>query len=105
VRKRSIIFSQEYAKILTNAWQRGNLVTSEDAASVLYYGGKHIPNDERSRAIRNAVMTLTRMLDDGLITDVVKDKKKRMRRFKVMSREELRARISKELRDLFGEDF
>jgi len=105
MRKRSIIFSQEYAKILTNAWQRDNLVTSEDAASVLYYGGKRIPNSERSRAIRNALMTLTRMVDDGLITAVVKDEKKRMRRFKVISREELRVRISKELRDLFGEDF
>jgi len=105
MRKRSLLFSQEYAKILTNAWQKGNLVTSEDAASILYYSGKRIPNTERSRAIRNAVMALTRMQNDGLITDVVKDEKRRMRRFKVISKEELRIRISKELGELFGDNF
>lgn len=81
------------------------MITSEDAASILYYEGKHIPISERPRAIRNAVMTLKRMQNDRLIIGVVKDGKTRMRRFKVVSREELRIRISKELRELFGEHF
>jgi hypothetical protein len=103
--KRPLVFNQDYAKILTNAWRKGNLVTSEDVASVLYYGGKNIPDNERSRAIRNAVMTLTRMKNDGLITSILKDKNKRMRQFKVISKEDLKTRISKELRELFGNDF
>jgi hypothetical protein len=45
------------------------------------------------------------MQNDGLITDVVKDEKRRMRRFKVISKEELRIRISKELGELFGDNF
>lgn len=105
MRKRSILFSKEYAKILTSAWKKGNVITSEDVASILYYSGKCIPNDERPRAIRNAVMTLTRMQNDGLITDVFKNEKKRMRQFKVISREELKTRLSKELRELFGDNF
>jgi len=45
------------------------------------------------------------MQNDGLITDVFKNEKKRMRQFKVISREELKTRLSKELRELFGDNF
>jgi hypothetical protein len=105
MRKRSLIFSQDYAMILTSAWQSGGIVTSEDVASILYYSGKSIPGNERSRAIRNAVMTLTRMQTDGLIANIFKGEKKRMRQFKVISREDLKTRISKELKELLGENF
>jgi hypothetical protein len=52
-------------------------------------------------------MTLTRMQNDGLIVGVVKDNKdkKRMRTFRVISKEELKTKISKETKELFGEDF
>jgi hypothetical protein len=105
MRKRPVIFSQDYAKILTTAWRKGNFVTSEDVASVLYYEGKSIPDNERSRAIRNAVMTLTRMKNDGLIKSVLKAQSKKMRQFKVISKQELKTLISKELKELFGNDF
>ena len=105
MKKRSIVFSEDYAKILRTAWKKGNLVTSEDIASTLYFAGRPVPNEERSRAIRNAVMTLTRMQNDGLIKAIVKDEKKRMRTFQVVSREELRTKISRELKELFGESF
>jgi len=105
MRKRPLVFSQDYAKVLTNAWRKGNIVTSEEVASILYYAGKRVPDDERSRAIRNAVMTLTRMQADGLIMSTLKNEKKRMRQFRVISKDELRTRISKELKELFGNDF
>lgn len=105
MKKKSIVFSEDYAKILRTAWKKGDLVTSEDIASILYCGGKRIPKEERSSVIRNAVMTLTRMKNDGLIIGINKDEKKRMRTFQVISKAELRTKISKELKELFGEDF
>ena len=105
MRKKSGLFSIEYAKVLRNAWKKGNIVTSEDVASILYFSGKPIPRIERPRAIRNAVMTLTRMKGDGLIIDIAKDEKKRMRQFKVIGKDELKTLFSKELKELFGDNF
>jgi RNase P/RNase MRP subunit POP5 len=105
MRKKYGLFSEEYAKILRSAWKKGNVVTSEDVASILYFSGKRIPSEERSRAIRNALMTLTRMKSDGFIVDVAKDEKKRMRQFKVIGRDELKSLILKELKELFGDNF
>jgi hypothetical protein len=103
--KTSIKYSQAHAKILRLAWSKGNVVTSEDVSSVLYYEGKRIPRSDRSKAIRNAVMTLRRMIDEGLIVDVVKDERTRLRKYVVVSKEELRLRIIRELNELFGKDF
>ena len=104
-RNRFIIYSKDHAKILRVAWTKGNMVTSEDVSSILYYEGKPIPKGERARAIRNAVMTLRRMKDEGLIINVVKDEKKRLRKYIVISKKELQGRILRELNELFGEDF
>lgn len=103
-KNKSVTYSQEHAKVLRLAWSKGNVVTSEDVASVLYYGGKSIPQSERSRAIRNAVMTLTRMSEEGLIIDIVKDEKRRMRKYKVISKEQLKTRILSQLDELFGKN-
>lgn len=45
------------------------------------------------------------MKGDGLIIDIAKDEKKRMRQFKVIGKDELKTLFSKELKELFGDNF
>ena len=100
-----VCFSELFAKVLTKAWQQNDEITSEQVASVLYYDGRPIPksHQERSKMIRNAIMTLKRMQGEGLIASVKSEREKNI--YRVKEKNKLRSEILGELRELFGKDF
>ncbi len=98
-------FSEIYAKVLRKAWEQNDEITSDQVASVLYFKNRPIPDtqSDRSKMIRNAIMTLKRMQSEGLIASIKEEKRKNI--YKVKERDKLKTEILEEIRQLFGVDF